>query len=274
MNLSDVSKTAIVTLRSHVIEANRRPPLLDDPMAAVCLERLAVLATSADEQAVFEHKLSRALTSHIAIRARKYDAIVNAYIAHHLDCTVINLGCGFDTRFWRIDNQNCRYIELDLPAVLELKKRVLANELAYEMIGTSVLEPSWIDQVTARNNRHFLLVAEGLFMYLPRPAVLELLQEFTAKFADSQLVFEVVTEKYTRGLWKKIVARKFRSQMGVDAGASYNFGVKRGVEIEEVAPGLKVIDEWSFVEDDDVYPHILKYLGLARTQWTVTAAIN
>lgn len=274
MTLSNVSKTAIVTLRSHVIEANRRPPLIHDPMAAVCLERLQALATNADDRNIFEHKLSRSLTSHIAIRARKYDAIVNAYIAAHPGCTVINMGCGFDTRFWRIDNRNCCYTDLDLPAVIELKKTVLADELEYEVIGASVLDSAWIEQVTATNNRHFVLVAEGLFMYLPRPAVIELFRQFAAKFADSQLVFEVVTEKYTRGLWKKIVEMKFRSEMGVDAGTSYNFGVKRGAEIADFAPGLKVIDEWSFVEDDDVYPRILKYLGLARTQWTVTATIN
>ncbi|MEZ4663439.1 MAG: class I SAM-dependent methyltransferase [Caldilineaceae bacterium] len=274
MNLSNVSKTAIITLRSHVIEAHRRPPLIHDPMAAVCLERLHALAKDAAVQQIFERKLSRVLTSHIAIRARQYDAIVNTYIAAHPGCTVINLGCGFDTRFWRIDNRNCRYIDLDLPAVIELKQAVLADELEYEVIGASVLDVAWIDQVTATNNRQFVLVAEGLFMYLPRPAVIELFQQVAAKFADSQLVFEVVTEKYTRGLWKKIVEMKFRSEMGVDAGAAYNFGVKRGAEIEDFAPGLKVINEWSFVDDADVYPRILKYMGLARTQWTVTAAIN
>ncbi len=38
--------------------------------------------------------------------------------------------------------------------------------------------------------------------------------------------------------------------------------------------GINIIDEWSYVEDADVRPQILKYMGLSRTQWTVTATIN
>jgi O-methyltransferase involved in polyketide biosynthesis len=43
-------------------------------------------------------KLSPVLTNHIAIRARKYDNIVNDFISKNPDPIVINLGCGFDTR--------------------------------------------------------------------------------------------------------------------------------------------------------------------------------
>lgn len=274
MQLTDVSKTAIATLRSHVIEAARSKPVIDDPMAKVVVDRLAALATTAAEQAIFQRKLSRTLTSHIALRARKYDAIVNAYTAAHPQCTVVNLGCGFDTRYWRIAHDRCTYIELDLPAVIALKRQVLGADLTYQLIGASVLDPSWIAQVTASGNRHFLLVAEGLFMYLPKTEVIGLWQRIVAAFDESQLVFEVVTEKYTKGLWKQIVKWKIRTELGLNAGSSYNFGLKYGKEIEHFAPGLVVLDEWSYVEDPDVYPKVIKYMNLQRSQWTITAAVN
>ena len=49
---------------------------------------------------------------------RVFDDSANRFIADNPGCTVINLACGFDTRFWRIANQNCTYIELDLPDVV------------------------------------------------------------------------------------------------------------------------------------------------------------
>jgi hypothetical protein len=65
-----------------------------------------------------------------------------------------------------------------------------------------------------------------------------------------------------------------KRELGLDAGSSYNFGIKKAKELESFADGIKVINEWSYVEDPDTHPRILKYLGLSRTQWTITATIN
>jgi O-methyltransferase involved in polyketide biosynthesis len=274
LKLTDVSKTAIATLRCRMIESERIPPLIHDPMAKVCLGKLLELAATEEERKIFDHSITRALSSHIALRARKYDAIINTFIGAHPGCTVINLGCGFDTRYWRIDHSRCSYIELDLPEVIELKKKVFGNELDYELIGLSVLDPAWIEQVTMKNNHNFILVAEGLFMYLPRQDVMGLFKKFAAAFNNSQIVFETVTESYTRGFMKKMVEMKIKAELGLEAGSSYGFGVKKAKDIEGFADGIKEVDEWSYVEDMDVYPKFLKYMGIARTQWTVTATIN
>ena len=169
MKLSDVSKTAIFTLRCRALEAQKEKPLIHDPMAVYCQDQLAALASAQEKALFFDRPLSARLTHHIALRARKYDALIDDWIARNQSSTVVNLGCGFDTRYWRIEHQKCRYIELDLPEIVELKKEALQKKLDYELIGCSVLDPAWIDQVTAIGNRNILLAAEGLFMYLPKP---------------------------------------------------------------------------------------------------------
>jgi len=63
-------------------------------------------------------------------RALYFDKLVNDYILKHSSCTVINLACGFDTRFWRIDNKNCKYYELDFPEVIALKKELLKEYIS------------------------------------------------------------------------------------------------------------------------------------------------
>ena len=274
MKLSDVSKTAIVTLRCHAIESKKAKPLIDDPMAEYCLENLILCAAKDEKALLFERKLSSRLSMHIALRARKYDALINDFISKNPGCTVVNLGCGFDTRYWRIDHAHCKYLELDLPEIIELKKDALQGQLSYELIPCSVLDTAWIDRVTSQGNRNFLLAAEGLLMYLPQAEVINLFKTFSEKFYRSQIVLEVVTEKYTHGIWKKIVIGKTKRELGFDAGSAYAFGVQRAAELETYGKGIKVIDEWSYIEDPDVRPRIYKYMGLNRTQWTVTAAIN
>ncbi|MBN1561505.1 class I SAM-dependent methyltransferase [candidate division KSB1 bacterium] len=272
MKLSDVSKTAIITLRSHVAHT-RDGPILVDSMTEYVVHKLKAFAAPGTEQ-VLDRQLSAALTNHLAIRARKYDAIANEFIARHPGCTVVNLGCGFDTRYWRIDNQQCSYIELDLPEVIEIKREILKGRLEYELIGRSVLDRSWIDQVTQRGNHHVLLIAEGLFMYLERDEVIRLFQAFSARFYRSQIALEVVTEKYTRGMWKKIIILKMKKEIGLDSGSSYHFGVRNARELESFASGIRVVEEWSYVKDPDIRPRLFKYLGFSRTQWTIIATIN
>jgi methyltransferase (TIGR00027 family) len=274
MKLTDVSKTAIATLRCHVLESKKNNPVIKDPMAEYCLNELMAIATEEERMLLFNRKLSPVLTNHIAIRARKYDSIINNYISKMPSCTVVNLGCGFDTRYWRINNRPCEYIELDLPELIEMKREVLKHHLSYEMIGCSVLDTSWIDRITSKGNRGFLLIAEGLFMYLPRMDVINLFKIFSERLYNSQITLEVVTDKYTRGIWKKIVIMKINRELGFDAGSSYSFGVKNASEFESFGEGLKVANEWSYFEDPDIRPRILKYLGYSRTQWTVTVTIN
>ncbi len=274
MKLSDVSKTAIASLRSHVMESRRKNPLITDPMAEYCLERFSALMPDAAGEEIFTRKLSRRLTIHFAIRARKYDSIADEFIKKNPHCTVVNLGCGFDTRYWRIDRRGCRYLELDLPEVVGIKRELLGDKLEYEIIGCSVLDPAWIRTVTEAGNRNVLLMAEGLFMYLDKADVVNLFRLFSESFRRSQIALEVVTEKYTSGIWKKIVTAKIKQQLGLEAGSSYNFGIKNAAEIETYGAGIKITGEWSYVEDPDIRPRILKHLGISRTQWTVLADIN
>lgn len=275
MKLTDVSKTAIATsLRSHVIESQKKNPILNDPMAEYCLDKLYSLASEEEKALLFDRKLSLALTNSMALRARKYDEIANDFIAKNPLCTVVNLGCGFDTRYWRIDNKNCKYIELDLPELIEIKKEILKEHLNYQLIGCSVLDTSWIDTITKRGNSNILLLAEGLFMYLPKADVANLFKTISERLYNSQIAMEVTNEKYTRGLWKKIIIMKIKSELGFDAGSSFNFGVRQAKEIESFGEGIKVIKEWVYTEAEEVQPKIYKYLVPKKSQWTVTATIN
>jgi hypothetical protein len=67
---------------------------------------------------------------------------------------------------------------------------------------------------------------------------------------------------------------KIKKELVLNTGYSHNFGIKDANEIESYAKGIKIIDEWSFVDDPDTRSKIMKYLRMTRTQWTVTATIN
>ena len=246
MDLSQISRTAILLLICRAVEAEKEPSVFDDPMSVLCLEKLLSLASGEDLRWMLKHKrLYAGIQNRDAKsgtqRGRNIDAIANRFIAGNPNCTVINLACGFDTRFWRIENGMCKYIELDLPAVIELKKEILKDQLDYPMLGASALDTSWIDSVTLNGNTDFLLIAEGLFMWFPPQEAKRLFNEIGARFARSQLILDMVPERYTQGIWKSLIRLHSRIDMGLDV--AWDFGIKNPKDIEAYGKGLKVIGE-------------------------------
>jgi O-methyltransferase involved in polyketide biosynthesis len=246
MDLSQVSQTAILLLICRAVESEKNNPEFDDPMSVLCLERLMSMASGEDKRWIDKHKrMYEGIAARDAKsgtqRGKSIDSIANRFIAGHPNCTVINLACGFDTRFWRIENEKCSYIEIDLPEVIKLKKELLKDQLGYEVIGCSALDTSWIDNVTRQGNTDFLLIAEGLFMWFPHPDAARLFREMGERFTRSQLVLDMVPEKYTKGILKKFIRLHSRLDWGLDL--AWEFGIKHPQDIETYAPGLKVIGE-------------------------------
>lgn len=275
--LSAVSETALLTLKSRIIESEKDPPLIVDPKGKEILDKIRKLIPAETWERVLKRKFSPALTSYISLRARKYDAYTRAFLQNP-DGLVVSLGCGFDTRYWRISSGDFRYIEVDLPEVIDLKKELTGPDPGYQLMGCSVLNPQWISDIAAIQKEHILFLAEGLFMYLPAQEVIAIFKRLTSTFSSSQIVFETVHQKYTRGFRKKMVERKMKRNSGTLAGSSFTYGIRCAEDIEQYADKLKVLEEWSCFEDPDLRPksmQVLKHFkAFSRTQWTIKASIG
>lgn len=276
--LSDVSETALITLKSRAVESLKPNAVINDPKSMQILESMKVLADSALKTKL-EKPLPSTLTRHIALRARKYDADTLEFIQKHPRPLVVNLGCGFDTRYWRIQtNRDWQYVEVDLPNVIETKHEILAGELPFRTIGGSVLEDEWLQEIVKMQTKNVLFLAEGLFMYLPQKEVEALFKKLALNFSQSLIVFETVIQKYTQGIWKKMVEMKMKNSADSTAGSSYQFGLQQAQDIELLSDQIKVIKEWSYFEDPDIEPKLLyafrNWKFFTRTQWTITAALG
>jgi len=244
MILSQISQTAILTLVCRVVESEKNNPVFTDPMAVLCLDRLMSISSEEEKHRIMKWKKMYAGNPRDskarALTARSFDHIASLFISNNPGCTVVNLACGFDTRFWRIEHEKCQYFELDLPELIELKREILKEHLDYELIGCSVLDTSWIDKVTSNGNSNFLLLAEGLFYYLPKQDATRLLQVIARRFNRSQLVLDMAPEKYTKGLWKWFIQLHSKA-WGIDV--SFVFGINNPRDIESYGNGFKVIGD-------------------------------
>ena len=275
--MDEVSETALITLRSRVIESQKENPVITDPVGVELYKGLLNSISPELHQRIINRGLSPVLTGYIARRARKYDELCREFIAQHPDGLVVNLGCGFDTRFWRLGIPGMQYMELDLPEVMALKKKILGDRLNYPVIERSVLDSEWISRIKSLQSGRIILLAEGLFMYFREDQSIRTLKEIADSFTDSMLVMEVVHSSYTRGFRKKLVQKKMRKRAGSAAGDYYLYGIRSSSVLESYHPRFRVMGEWSYFEDEDLKPALLRFFRhfrtFTRTQYTVIVDI-
>jgi O-methyltransferase involved in polyketide biosynthesis len=179
----------------------------------------------------------------ICQRAKKMDAVAREFLAEQPTGVVLHLGCGLDGRFWRVDNGNVEWYDLDMPPVVELRKRFFPPADHYHLIASSVTDLSWIDKVNAAG-RPVLVVAEGLLMYLGEEDVRRLLLRLREAFPGCRLIADVFSRMTARSATRHPSLKH--------TGASIGWGVDDPHDIEAWAGGIRLLEEWFFTQDPDL----------------------
>lgn len=61
---------------------------------------------------------------------------------------VLHLACGLDSRAQRVDvPDTALWYDVDLPAVMDLRRELFKESTRYRMIAASVVDRAWLDQV-------------------------------------------------------------------------------------------------------------------------------
>lgn len=136
-DLTGVPETALWTLYHRATEAARPDTVLPDPRAVQLL---------AEVDFPFRERLgavSRWVAQAIALRALGFDRAVREFLATHPDGTVIALGEGLETQFWRVDNGRVRWVTVDLTDPLALRERVLPHGARQRLVACDVRDSQW-----------------------------------------------------------------------------------------------------------------------------------
>jgi len=273
INVSDVAETAFLTLYCHALDAQAKDPVLNDKSSIKTAQLLNLeLAHSAKKfhRLLVSGKINKKLVVHTAIRAKKYDEYISEFIRKHPKATIVNIGCGLDNRFERIDNGKIDFFDLDLPDIIEIKKQLFNETRHYHYISQSVFDFSWMERIKKND---ILFLAEGVFMYCHEKDVKSLFLKLQSTFPDSEMVCEVFNSVWLNGWLKKIMRFKMQKEFHLGKNASFHGGIRRSDEIETWNKGLWLLDDWSYFDSNEKklgWLRILRHIELFRkTQWTV-----
>lgn len=278
INVNDISETAFLTLQCHALDAQSQRPLLSDKRSIETLDILKKYFSESDSilhKKLFENKVKYKLIVYTVLRAKRYDSYILDFLNKYPNSTVVNIGCGLDTRFERIDNGSIHYYDLDLPDIMNIKRQILPEKERYHQISKSVFEFDWIDKI---ESEHVILVAEGVFMYCNGQDVKSLFLMLQERLPNSEMVCEVFNSKWLKGWRKKTMEFKLKKELRLGEGTSFQFGISDSDEIGSWNQGLKLIDDWSYLDSDELNSRVLRLFrkndSFRKIQWTVHYKLN
>ena len=181
------SKTLFIPLYSKAYVSSRGL-ILHDPKAEEIWEQ---------EQVQLDRKArSRMIAYYSAMRVAVFDRWVQRKLLQHPDALVVQIGCGMDTRQSRIGRAATNWIDVDLPAVIEQRKRYFSESDQYTMMAADAATTEWVDDLPDAHT--VIVILEAVFMYIPRTEFERLGIALAKKFEH----VEMVLDTYSEGLVK------------------------------------------------------------------------
>jgi O-methyltransferase involved in polyketide biosynthesis len=184
VDLEGVPETLLWTLYHRALEARRADAVLHDPKAVELVDAIDYpfeehFGVGAGGQAQWQ-----------ALRVRRFDLEVERFLEAHPDGTVVALGEGLETQFWRVDNGRVRWLTVELPETVGVRRQLLPPSSRQRVMACSALDVRWMREVDS--SRGVLLTAQGLLMYFEYDEVRRLIAACAEWFPGGELLFDAV----------------------------------------------------------------------------------
>jgi O-methyltransferase involved in polyketide biosynthesis len=229
VRLGAVQQTLMIPLYGRAVETGKRRPLLSDPRAVQIVESI--------DYDFAQMKAFKGGARGAVLRTAMFDVWVQRFLAEHPGGTVVEIGTGLNTRFERLDNGTVHWFDLDLPDVIELRRRFFTDTDRRRMLAGSVLEPAWVDTVRAGPGP-YLFVAEAVLLYFEPDQVEQAIRLIAAHFPWSLLALDTGGQVMADAVNRNDVMR--------DMGARMTWVCEDPAQLEPF--GLRLLDSRTFAE--------------------------
>jgi len=223
VNVVKEQETMLITLYAKALESRSKRGILHDPWAE--------LAVSKIEHDFKKFKIGRKESLIFALRAKIFDLVTEEFLRNHSCATVLNLGCGLDSRVYRVNPaESVSWYDVDYPDVIDLRKRLYPTRANYHLVASPLSELEWIDGV--KNDQPVLVMAEGVTMYLTEKIMKQMLNRIVDRFSSGQIVFNAFS--------KLLIQLTSRSTLR-GTGAKFNWGISTPQQVIKLEPRLAFI---------------------------------
>lgn len=199
---NSVQETLVIPLFGRLVCSERFPELFSDPQA----KRICDLLDYDFEEKRKKMESPAGLFGALEVAQRQYDlrCEVEKYLKDHSKAAVINLGCGLDDTFSKVDNGFCKGYNLDFSSVIDVRNKLLPAGDREHNIVCDLNDLSWMDMIESDDGAVFF--AAGVLYYFKTEDVKKLFSAMASRFTGAVLVFDSCNErgaKMMRKTWLK-----------------------------------------------------------------------
>ena len=230
--LGGVTETLLIPLYFRALETQRPDAMVTDPKAVELVQHL-------DYDFSRMGRLSSEQVT-VLVRLQVFDQCVRTFLEAHANGTVVDIGCGLNTRFWRVDNGAVQWYDLDLPEVIALRGQLLQEASRCHFLAASALDTAWMDTLAARPAPAFLFVAEGVLPYMSESEVKGLVLALRQRFSGAELIFDAMSPL----LLKLHNLELAFSPMSV----RLRWGLSNPGGLEKWGAGMRLLHQWGYFD--------------------------
>ncbi|MCZ2150117.1 MAG: class I SAM-dependent methyltransferase [Bryobacterales bacterium] len=213
--INHVSDTALMVAACRALETESDDGFVRDPFAA----RLAGERGMAILRALPNPEMVR---FGLGVRGRFLDELLLDALASEPVATVLSVGCGLDTRPWRLElPPGLRWIEVDFPEMLDYKDELMAGEIPRCRRERLSADLNQRDQraamYQAAGQSPALMITEGVLMYLPAATVDALAAEAWRESGIAHWISDITTTAFTQAIGGADTMRPIRRVQASDS---------------------------------------------------------
>lgn len=188
----------------------------------------------------------------VIARTIVFDESVKNFIEKNPGCTVVNIACGLDTRFYRMDNGKITWYNLDLPETIAIRNQIFEESGRVSTIGISALDSAWPKEVKVRGKMLFII--EGLSMYLTAEENGKILKVIKDNFDNAYILMECLAKTWIKkeGIEKSIQ----------QTGSKFVFGADHFEDLGNMTKGYHKIKDDNILRGMELFSSAYKLFSL------------
>ncbi|MBA0048310.1 class I SAM-dependent methyltransferase [Mycobacteroides sp. LB1] len=253
VDLSGAPQTMLATFYAKALDADLHQPILNDVYARDIVDRI--------DYDWSRTTITAARSPAVTTRSAHFDTWARAFLSAHPEAVVLHLGCGLDSRFFRLQpGPGVEWYDVDYPDVAALRNQLYPTHEHYHVVSASVTDPEWLNDIPG--DRPVLTIGEGLTMYLKEEDGVALFRRIVDRFPFGELQFDAFNSLGIKTQWSNAVVRR--------SGATLHWGINGPDDIIQAVPQLRLLewespfDSFSFQRVPKAYRLLAKVMSLSN----------
>lgn len=216
---NEIAETLYITLYMKALESQTSNPILYDQMACKMLKTIDY------DFSKYDNAILSAIG--VVVRAKHFDDQIRDFINRNQNSMVVILGCGLDACYQRLKDcrDNAIFYELDIPEVMVMREKLLAQSQHDKYISASMFETDWMDMIRKKHwNQLIVFVIEGVLMYFKEETVKQFFLDLSSRFSNAELHFDIINKWLAHNSSKHDTIK--------NTAANFVFGLDNDLHIE------------------------------------------